>query len=467
MLTKEQHAGAVSIFKDALQTESEDRVLIIHDEFTEKLAEILSTIGISEINAKVHLHCVSVSKQAEFPPRTASRLSRPIRRAIDETSRVIVLQKRDPKTNHFRLCILEYASRHHQCRAASMPGMEIDHLRFCNANLVTITERCLLLASLLARSTHAELITESIDGTPLVLDIPIGKYKPIQSTGLILPGHWGNVPSGETFIVPDSCKTEGEIAIDGSLVNYPIPHGKKLIIEIKEGKVQYPIKASKCFNSHIHRLLFNKKGKETYKNCSVVSELGIGTNENISEFTGLPLFDEKILGTVHLGLGRSKQYRGPTHCEVHNDFTTSVKKLSIDSILVIDDGNFVLNYEDVHPNWKNMSTKSFSPRHHFEFGRHTYECIKKSNRYQAFMTWLSPRGGSNIKTLVGDQETAEISAVILREMSHTKNPISCQYIIKKAPNWIKPESIAPTLDILLKYGLIKCREKSNEYNQRL
>ena len=59
-------------------------------------------------------------------------------------------------------------------------------------------------------------------------------------------------------------------------------------------------------------LLFDSNGTEVTENCTVLSKLGIGLDKNIDIFTGLPIFDEEIAGTVHLGFGSSTQFRGPT-----------------------------------------------------------------------------------------------------------------------------------------------------------
>src|SRR5690606_3491383 len=58
-----------------------------------------------------------------------------------------------------------------------------------------------------------------------------------------------------------------------------------------------------------------------------LGEIGIGTNPNIDRPTGSTLFDEKILGTVHLALGRSYvESGGLNHSDIHWDLICDLRQ---------------------------------------------------------------------------------------------------------------------------------------------
>jgi aminopeptidase len=74
-------------------------------------------------------------------------------------------------------------------------------------------------------------------------------------------------------------------------------------------------------------------------------EFSFGLNEAISDFTGHPLFDEKIGGTVHLALGASSPESGATvQSALHWDLVCDLRSGSevyADGELVYRDGRFL------------------------------------------------------------------------------------------------------------------------------
>ncbi len=104
--------------------------------------------------------------------------------------------------------------------------------------------------------------------------------------------------------------------------------------------------------------MFDSSGREAALNCTVVSELGIGLNPWINTFTGLPIFDEKIAGTVHIGFGSSVQFGGPTQSLMHNDFVIRDPSVWIDSCQIIDAGKLRLQESDVFPSWSAVPARA-------------------------------------------------------------------------------------------------------------
>jgi aminopeptidase len=76
-----------------------------------------------------------------------------------------------------------------------------------------------------------------------------------------------------------------------------------------------------------------------------LGELGIGTNTGIDRATGSTLLDEKIVGTVHLALGRSYPETGGTNSSaLHWDLIRDLRAggvVNLDGEPLIRDGKLV------------------------------------------------------------------------------------------------------------------------------
>jgi leucyl aminopeptidase (aminopeptidase T) len=73
------------------------------------------------------------------------------------------------------------------------------------------------------------------------------------------------------------------------------------------------------------------------ENAYVIAELGIGTNE-VARLTGAVLEDEKVLGTVHVAIGRNTGFGGVNMSKIHLDFIITNPTLKIDGKVVIKNG---------------------------------------------------------------------------------------------------------------------------------
>lgn len=130
-----------------------------------------------------------------------------------------------------------------------------------------------------------------------------------------------NIPCGEVFMAPVRDTAEGWIKFD-----YPaIEAGKEvpdIRLEFKKGKV---VKHSASKNKD-----FLTKMLKTDKNASYLGEFGIGLNPKIKKFTKNLLFDEKIIGTIHLALGMAyKENGGGNDSALHWDIVKDMRKAKI------------------------------------------------------------------------------------------------------------------------------------------
>lgn len=446
--TSTQLSGAEWILTQALQVQEEQTVLIIHDEATLKVAECIAEAGRGRGVDSLLLH-VPAKEQVGYQSSDTLVLPENIRSAVDERLFVVVLQELRPEVNQFRLLLLDYCKGNNHRKTASLPGFELASLAFCAGSLEQITHRCSLVADLLVRASSARVLSTAVDGSVLRLDIPIGDYMPIMSTGLIAPGSWGNVPSGETFIVPNEKSAVGDITFRGSILGYAIPAGEELILEFSKGKAKVRSATSQSLIRAAQRILYDADGREVQPNSSVLAELGIGTNEGITALTGQPLFDEKVLGTVHLGLGRNTQFGGRITSPIHNDYVATGASLIVDGIPIVKDGRFVLQESDVYPRWQDLPALSVDVRS-IAKGASTYIEIGGG----AYVQWADPRARELRTTLVGDSDTARLAAEILHVLDRSRRPLSVDQLGASLKKSFPQAALRPLLAFLNCFELI-------------
>lgn len=453
MFTNLQLSAARWVFSDALETSAGNVVLIVHDEVTAGTAECLRVAATSrDIGAEVEVVHVPFDRQAAFSKIAYKALDPALRTKIDEADRVVMLQKTAPEVSFFRLAVLEYCIQIKRgCRAASMPGVTLDVLGLCLGDLKVVTRRCDLVADLMVRSRVARLITTQLDGTTLELRLPLSGGWPVKSTGRIRSNDWGNVPSGETFVVPAEYAAQGKVVINGSVLYYPLPDDEELVLDIQDGVVRFPFHAIGGVRREATRLLFDESGREIYDRCTTLCELGIGTNGDITRFTGLQLFDEKILGTVHLGFGRNKQFGGSIDSPVHNDFVIKAPTLFLDDVLVTEGGRFVLADQVVYPNWRNVPSEGLGDAQFIRVGPEHAE----RDDTGVFLSWVSPRGQSTQRTRIGDQETCLTGADLLTAIEREQGGMSVGELVDRMKSKYDAAAVRSTVALLKSFRLVE------------
>lgn len=143
---------------------------------------------------------------------------------------------------------------------------------------------------------HARVVTPA--GTDFY-----AKFNPnhlwIPSDGIIKPGKFGNIPSGEVYTCVETC--EGTVVVDGEvgdylLARYGILRENPLTLNIEKGRVVNVSSKNKSLENDVRRYM------DLDENGNRVGEWSIGTNTNVREFIGNMLLDEKSPG-IHIALG--------------------------------------------------------------------------------------------------------------------------------------------------------------------
>ncbi|TKJ29447.1 MAG: hypothetical protein CEE40_08550 [Chloroflexi bacterium B3_Chlor] len=201
-------------------------------------------------------------------------------------------------------------------RFASMPRLIPAVVRRCkDANYTVIAERSNKAAEWLTKAASAHL--SAPNGTQLTFNLE--NRRAIADTGLIdNPGAFGNIPGGEAYIAPV------EDGVTGVLVFECAPNRRlatPMRLTITNGKV------TAVRGDRKYRAFLLRKFKE-HPNNNQVAELGVGTNEKATDPINIRE-SEKILGTVHLGLGDNHRFGGASQAPFHEDFVVPRPTLTL------------------------------------------------------------------------------------------------------------------------------------------
>lgn len=145
-----------------------------------------------------------------------------------------------------------------------------------------------------------------------------------------------NFPDGEIFTCPLETSVEGTIRF-----SFPAVYGGREVedvrLNLKKGRV---VSESAVKNlSYLTAMLNMDKGART------VGEFAIGTNYEITKFTGNTLFDEKIGGTCHMAMGAAfPEAGGKNSSGLHWDMVCDMKQgeITADGKTIYRSGKFVI-----------------------------------------------------------------------------------------------------------------------------
>lgn len=182
-----------------------------------------------------------------------------------------------------------------------------------NINYLNLKVRCNNLINRLSEKCNVEIITSN--NNKLTLRLNNRKWFKDDGTG--------DMPCGEIYIAPVEEASEGSILIPQFCIEDKAY--TNIVLEFKNGRI------SGSSNKDIIEFF-----KTLPKDADLVSELGIGLNENAKETIGLDIFDEKCIDTAHLGFGMNTMFGGKNSCPFHMDLIFKPLKLSVDGLSIIE-----------------------------------------------------------------------------------------------------------------------------------
>ena len=207
-------------------------------------------------------------------------------------------------------------------RAATMPGFETSMIPALRLDWREIDARCHELKARLDRATGADVVMKAA-GAEYRLHLDLRHRTATASGGLLTqPGTAGNLPSGETYIVPYEGEREGDpsltegtlpIELEGELLSYRI-RGNRIFAVDGDGPVAAAERAE-------------VDSEPAYRN---VAELGLGLLRGYGIApVGSLLLDEKL--GLHIAFGRSDHFGGTVGA---SDFTAPDKVVHIDRVYI-------------------------------------------------------------------------------------------------------------------------------------
>ena len=210
-------------------------------------------------------------------------------------------------------------------RCATLPGILEDTMqRTLNADYNEIAKRSVKLAEIVSGGETARVTTPA--GTDITMSIEGRECH--ADTGLVHnPGDFSNLPAGEAYIAPVEGTANGIIVVDGAMVGKV---KKPVQIVVKDGYATQ-ITGDKSAEE-LEKILepFGQPGRN-------VAELGIGTNDK-AKIVGSVLEDEKVMGTVHIGLGDNKSMGGNVSVQSHLDGILLRPTLWVDDRMIMENG---------------------------------------------------------------------------------------------------------------------------------
>lgn len=189
-----------------------------------------------------------------------------------------------------------------------------------------------------AARIHLERLCAHLDSTSTVRILDDDTDLTLDCTGRTWVPFAGeaNLPDGEVATAPREDGVNGHITFPGRFW-FGGARISDLRLEFAAGEVVAATATEGA--DFVDRVLMAPGARR-------VGELGIGTNPNVSTMTGDLLIDEKILGTVHIALGRSyPQCGGKNESAIHWDI---VKDLRPSGRLEVD-GDPLIDHSEIAP----------------------------------------------------------------------------------------------------------------------
>jgi leucyl aminopeptidase (aminopeptidase T) len=190
------------------------------------------------------------------------------------------------------------------------------------------------LADLLHGSSSVHITTPL--GTDLRLSVAGREWR--TDTGVLTGrGVYGNLPAGEVYVAPVEDGAEGVLVIDKSLPGLVLSEPVRLVFE--KGRV-VQIEGGEGA-THLKQIIADGESKPNGEWSRVIAELGIGTNPKARPL-GNVMTDEKVVGTIHIAIGRNDHLGGESLAPIHVDGIVSQPTVIVDGTVLIDGGRYLV-----------------------------------------------------------------------------------------------------------------------------
>ncbi|MCU0638983.1 MAG: aminopeptidase [Candidatus Krumholzibacteria bacterium] len=321
MTNKALRDSAMIAVKDCMKVVKGEHFLVVTDPELMEIGSALFEAGLSLGAVTALMEITPLTRNGEEPPEMVS---------IAMTRAQAVLAPTSKSLTHT-------AARRNACaagaRVGTMPGITIDTMARClNADYYAIADRTIKVTGLLTAAKVARITTDA--GTDITM--PLEGIKAIASTGLVHEaGSFGNLPSGEAYMMPVEGGSEGVFVVDGSMAGIGTLEGKPPIrIVVEKG---FATKITGGPEADRLRAMLEPLGRAAFN----TAELGIGTND-AARIIGNILEDEKVMGTIHIALGNNMSMGGTVDVPIHLDGIVKNPTVWLDGTKIMENGKLLV-----------------------------------------------------------------------------------------------------------------------------
>lgn len=319
-MDKDLYDASLNALKICMALKEGEKFLVVCDEPEREIGLALFQASQDLGAESVFVEIPKMKVNGEEPPEVVSRLMTQMDAVICPTSRS--LTHTDARRN---ACAAN-------ARVATMPGIQYETMiRGMSADYNRIAVLSDKITEILTNGKMARLTTAK--GTDMIM--PIDGIEAISSRGLVInPGTYGNLPSGEAFLMPVENRSEGIFVVDASMASIGKTDQDNIIITVEKGmatKIEGGPNAEKLAK------ILDDVGPEARN----IAELGVGTNYK-AEICGHILEDEKVLGTAHIAVGNNVSMGGTVNVKLHIDGVMFEPTLFIDDIQILDKGKMLI-----------------------------------------------------------------------------------------------------------------------------
>ena len=307
--------------RDCMALKANETLLVLTDDKTTEIGTTLFEVGKNLAGDSVLLVMPEREVNGQEPPDAIAELMTKYDVVICPTAKS--LTHTDARRNACKA----------GARVGTMPGITNEvMIRTLKADYHGIAERTYQLSKILDEANEVHITTAK--GTDIV--IPIKGIKAISSTGLVTEkGSFGNLPSGESYLMPAEGQTNGVFVVDGSFAGVGKIKDMPITLTAENGfatKIEGGKEAEKLIE------LLEPLGKKAYN----IAELGIGTNDQ-AIVTGEILEDEKVMGTIHIALGNNLSMGGTCNVGIHLDGVILEPTVRVDGNLIMENGKLKID----------------------------------------------------------------------------------------------------------------------------
>lgn len=321
MLERRAANGAAHLVAHCGSLANGERVLIVSDETTSRLGELIAAASMPLAGEVTHLVIASLGMHGREPPVEVAQ-------AMLRSDLVVGITGHSMAHTKARGNASKNGARY-----LSLPDYTLELLAdpavSCDYKVVHPLVRAVTDALTDAR----EIVVTTKAGTRISMSAKgrIGNCCPGYVSA---KGELGSPPDIEANVSPIENSANGIIVVDGS-IPYPslgLVGAEPIRLDVRDGLI-VDIAGPRATVDALEKLFASEDQKKT----RVLAECGVGLNK-AATLTGAMLTDEGAYGHMHFGFGANSTVGGKNSVPFHLDFVFRAATLDVDGRRILDEG---------------------------------------------------------------------------------------------------------------------------------